>query len=114
MFKANLNHILAVRLYLLICMNEKPKRVKTGGRKRGTPNKVTSDIRQRYKDFIINNFAAFEQAWNEVDDPKERADLYIKASKFVVPALQSVNMNAMIERDKSVEEELEKLAEDFK
>ena len=111
MFRANLNHILAVRPYLLIYMDDKNRRQKTGGRQKGTPNKITTDIRQRYRDFIVENFEAFESAWREVEDPKDKADLYIKASKFVVPALQSVDMNASMDKDKSIEAELEKLAE---
>lgn len=83
---------------------------KSGGRQKGGVNKITADIRHRYKEFIETNFDEFVSAWSMVRDPKDKVKLYIDASKFVVPALQNVNLENNIKCDKSIEEQLLELS----
>jgi hypothetical protein len=63
------------------------KRNKTGGREIGTPNKITKDIREAYQLLIENNLETLESDLNELT-AKERIDVLIKLSEFIVPKLQ--------------------------
>lgn len=65
---------------------------KTGGRIKGTPNRLTKDIRQVLKDVIS------EQLENMPDvlatlEPKERIECIIKLMPYVLPKVDSINMN---------------------
>lgn len=79
---------------------------KTGGRQKGCLNRVTSDVRQKFREFIEDNFDTFKTEWEGIADPKDKVKLYIDAAKFVVPALQSIDLEANVSRDKSIEEKL--------
>ena len=83
---------------------------KTGGRKAGTPNKTTGELRKMMEGFVVGNFADFTQAWLNIEDPKDRADIYIKTAKFVIPALQSVDVSGSLKTDKSIEQQLLELS----
>ena len=83
---------------------------KTGGRKAGTPNKTTGELRKMMEGFVVGNFADFTQAWLSIEDPKDRADIYIKTAKFVIPALQSVDVSGRRKTDKSIEQQLLELS----
>jgi hypothetical protein len=63
------------------------KRLKTGGRGKGTPNKITTEIREFYKELIENNLEQLEADIMELS-PKDRIEILIKLSEFVVPKLQ--------------------------
>lgn len=62
------------------------KRPKTGGRAKGTPNKITTEIREFYKELIENNLEQIETDLKELN-PKERIEILIKLSEYVVPKL---------------------------
>lgn len=84
---------------------------KTGGRKKGTPNRMTYEIRESFKKFVSDEFETFVKDWRSIKDPKDKTEIFIKACKFVIPALQSVSLSSEGSRDKSIEEQLRKLAE---
>lgn len=84
--------------------------IKTGGRKPGVPNKITGELRKKMEEFVVGNFAGFTQAWLSIEDPKDQADIYIKAAKFVIPALQSVDVSGSLKTDKSIEQQLLELS----
>lgn len=84
--------------------------IKTGGRKPGVPNKITGELRKMMEEFVVGNFAGFTQAWLSIEDPKDRADIYIKTAKFVIPALQSVDVSGSLKTDKSIEQQLLELS----
>lgn len=84
--------------------------IKTGGRKPGVPNKIIGELRKMMEEFVVGNFAGFTQAWLSIEDPKDRADIYIKTAKFVIPALQSVDVSGSLKTDKSIEQQLLELS----
>lgn len=84
--------------------------IKTGGRKPCVPNKITGELRKMMEEFVVGNFAGFTQAWLSIEDPKDQADIYIKAAKFVIPALQSVDVSGSLKTDKSIEQQLLELS----
>lgn len=84
-------------------------RGRLGGRKKGTPNKVTSELREVIKDFVTENFDQFKAEWKEMDDPRDKCEIYVKMCNFVLPKLSSVEMDAKVE-DTSYQDELDALS----
>jgi hypothetical protein len=66
--------------------------VKLGGRKKGTPNKVSSDLRNRIKLFLDNNFEQLEKDISELQ-PADRVRFLIKLMEFVVPKQQNMQLS---------------------
>jgi hypothetical protein len=67
-------------------------RIKTGGRIKGTPNKVTNEIKEMFKEIVEGNLSKIENDLLELT-PKERIDAIIKLSEFVIPKLQRSNID---------------------
>jgi hypothetical protein len=63
------------------------KRLKTGGRVSGTPNKVTKCIRESIQTILDENF---DQIRNDIKElnPKDRIEILIKFAEFVIPKMQ--------------------------
>jgi len=87
-------------------------RQKTGGRKKGTPNKVTKDLRQRITDLLEKNFERIESDFNKLDSEK-RLIILEKYLKYSLPPLQTVNVQAEIKSQLEAlsDEQLTQLAE---
>lgn len=68
---------------------EKKKRKKYGGRKKGTPNKDTRELRERLSDLIDMNFNKLQTDLDNLD-PKERVNTVIKLLDFALPKLRSI------------------------
>ena len=65
------------------------KKEKKGGRTKGTPNKVTSEVREAFKGLVDANLGNI-QVWLDKtanDDPAKAFDLFLKLSEYVVPKL---------------------------
>lgn len=98
----------------------KPKRKKTGGRKAGTPNKVTKSVRESLRDALtgyingINekNYSLFTDLM-EIQEPAGRLAMVAKFLPYVAPKLQSVSFNNDEHRSLSVEESFMELEEKF-
>lgn len=65
------------------------RRKKTGGREKGTPNKITKDIKEAYQHLIEVNIENLDSWLNEVakNDPAKAMDIMIRLSEYVVPKL---------------------------
>ena len=67
------------------------KGFKTGGRKKGTPNKTTTELRETLTDFMLNEFKNIEERINSLA-PKERLHLMVKLMPYVMPrAIEQMN-----------------------
>ena len=84
---------------------------KSGGRKKGTPNKATTitreilnDIAEGLRPNIARDLAAL--------DPKDRLQIWLKLIEFVVPKLSSVDMNLTAPQIQSIEDTLIRLSQD--
>jgi hypothetical protein len=64
---------------------------KTGGRTKGTPNKVTSDLRAWITELLDSNR---KQITNDIEslEPHQRVIIFEKLMSYVLPKLQSVEM----------------------
>jgi hypothetical protein len=74
------------------------KRIKTGGRSKGTPNRNTNEIREYFKTLINNNL---EQINKDIEtlEPKERIKTILELSKFVIPTLKTTEIITEPERN---------------
>lgn len=98
----------------------KTKRKKTGGRKAGTPNKITKTVRESLRDAITGylngiNEKGFSLAQDlmQIEEPAGRLAMVAKFMPYVAPKLQSVSFNSDETRNLSVEESFMKLEETF-
>ena len=66
---------------------------KYGGRTKGTPNRLTKELRTVLKDVVYRELESIELRLDELD-PKERIELTIKLMPYVFPKLQSISHNA--------------------
>jgi hypothetical protein len=66
------------------------------GRKAGTPNKATKDIRDAFTLLIENNLSKLQEDINGLA-PKERVKLLLDMAQFVVPKLRSIDLQSDIE-----------------
>lgn len=74
----------------------KPKgAMKTGGRRKGTPNRVTADLRARIKQMLDG--ADIEDAF-EALDAREKVRLFATLAEFIVPKCTRI--------DQQIEEEI--------
>ena len=64
--------------------------VKYGGRHKGTPNRMTKELRSVLKDVL---YQELEQIQTHLDTlkPKERVELLIKLMPFVLPKVTSIS-----------------------
>ena len=62
---------------------------KYGGRQKGTPNKLTKEIRTVLKDLIYKELDEIQEHLNSLE-PKQRLKLVIKLIPFVLPKVDSI------------------------
>jgi hypothetical protein len=82
------------------------KRKKTGGRKPGTPNKVTGNMRVQVGNFLSKNWYKVQKDFNKLE-PKEKLFFIEKLLKYTTPALSS--LEAKIDYEKLSDEDLDLL-----
>lgn len=84
---------------------------KTGGRQKGTPNKVTRNLRQALNDFLENNIHELQNCFDQLDDPKDKLTLLIKLAEFAIPKMRAVDNTHVIEQriDGMSDEQIEEL-----
>lgn len=64
---------------------------KFGGRKKGTPNKTTAEIREKYQTLISESIDKLKEDI-EALDPKDRIKAILELSKFVIPTLKATDL----------------------
>lgn len=80
---------------------------KTGGRKAGTPNKVSGAVRKAIST-AIDGYYNSEQFINDLAalKPVERVQAMEKLAQYAVPKLQSTTLDATVEKRKTIEDRL--------
>ncbi|MFN5886868.1 MAG: hypothetical protein ACK438_02750 [Flavobacteriales bacterium] len=61
---------------------------KYGGRKYGTPNKLTKELRSVLKEVVFNELENLEERLDQLES-KERIELVIKLMPYVFPKMES-------------------------
>ena len=98
-------------------MSRKKGHPKTGGRGKGTPNRVTTSIREWINEVLNNNRTQFEKDL-KVLEPHQRVAIFEKLLAYSTPKLQSVEANIDLSQNqlsdveqRTTEELLAELAE---
>ena len=68
------------------------------GRKQGSKNKSTTEIRETFKNLLESNLEQIQNDLNELD-PKDRIMFLLKLTSFVIPTLRSIEVNEMNVKD---------------
>ena len=63
---------------------------KYGGRKKGTPNRITKELRSLLKDVMYDEIGALQDRLDALN-PKERVELLIKLMPYALPKVTSVS-----------------------
>jgi hypothetical protein len=63
---------------------------KYGGRQKGTPNKLTKEIRTVLKDLIYKEHDEFKEHLDSLE-PKQRIEIVIKLIPYVLPKVDSIS-----------------------
>lgn len=82
-----------------------------GGRAKGTPNKITTELRDKFRQFAQENFEMFDMEWKGLEG-KDKCKVFIDICKFVVPSLTSVELNGTTEQNSEIEEMLRQLRDE--
>lgn len=74
------------------------KPVKYGGRKKGTPNRLTKEVRAVLKEAVFNEMLEIQGHFEKLD-PKTRIELLIKLMPYVCPKIgpESFNLNEPVD-----------------
>ena len=70
--------------------------IKTGGRKAGTPNRNTTEIREQFQSLINENLEQMNKDLKALE-PKDRIKVIIDLAKFVLPTLKATELTTSIE-----------------
>ncbi len=66
---------------------------KYGGRQKGTPNKLTKEIRTVLKNLIFEELDEIKEHLDSLE-PKQRIELIIKLIPYVLPKVESITHSA--------------------
>lgn len=82
-----------------------------GGRPKGRPNRITSELRDWISCFIHDNKQKIQEDFNSLT-PRDRVVLFEKLLKYALPALQSTTLITDFER--MTDQELDYVIEELK
>lgn len=81
---------------------------KTGGRKKGSFNKVNNELRDKISEFLDGHFDNVIEAFNSDQlQPRDKIKLYCELLQYGLPKLQAVNNT--IDFENMTDEQLDKL-----
>jgi hypothetical protein len=63
---------------------------KYGGRQKGTPNRITKELRSILKDLLYDEIETLKERLDALE-PKERIELLVKLMPYIVPKVNSVS-----------------------
>lgn len=83
-------------------------RQKTGGRKSGSQNKVTIDIKSRITQLVEDQFEMIQEDL-EALDPKDRVTAYLKFLEYILPKQREQKIDVATKLDSLTDEQLNAL-----
>ena len=63
---------------------------KFGGREKGTPNRLTKELRSVLKDIVYQELEKIEEHLDELE-PKERLELVLKLMPYTLPKVNNIS-----------------------
>lgn len=82
---------------------------KTGGRKAGTPNKVTKEKRELLAKFIDDQWDDFVKSYKDIKDPEKKCSIMVSMLPYVFPRLSSIEQKDVTPA-KSFQDELDEIS----
>lgn len=76
--------------------NKNDGKGRLGGRAKGTPNKITTDLKEWITEILKNGEGLFAENLNSLE-PREYVKVYVGLLNYVVPKQQSVSVDAQAE-----------------
>lgn len=67
-----------------------------GGRKAGTPNKVTKETRELISKFVDKHWKEFEEDFKQIKDKEKRCNIILQLLPFIAPKMASVEYKGEI------------------
>lgn len=61
-----------------------------GGRKKGTPNKITKEVRDMIQKFVENKWDDFILAYDAIEKPSDKCYIMTSLLPFIAPKMASV------------------------
>lgn len=86
---------------------------KTGGRKKGTPNKTTSDLKKWIFEFVNDNMEEFKSEFASMDT-EDKINIIMKLLPFVLPKQTETKINVDEELTLAVKESMDNINQLFK
>ena len=85
------------------------KKPANSGRKPGTKDKITDTLRQKLAEILQDEAPNIPLKLGEIESAKDYIDALCKLAKFVLPSLQSVEMDDKTDYHKAQQELLQRL-----
>ena len=63
---------------------------KYGGRKKGTPNKITKEVREMISMFVQNKWDDFMQAYDSIEKPSDKCYIMTSLLPFIAPKMAAI------------------------
>lgn len=63
---------------------------KTGGRQKGTPNKITKSVREKLEKIVTRNMRTIQRDLDNIAEPKDRLLILEKFMAYIVPKQSAV------------------------
>jgi len=88
---------------------KKKETAKKGSRKNTTTEKINNNLRTRISGFLDANFEEAMDSWKKIAEPVQKVRLYNDLIKFTVPSLQSVDLEANVNKLTPLEDKMREL-----
>lgn len=69
--------------------------MKSGGRLKGTPNRITKELRNVLRRIIHSEIESLPELIKSIKNPEKRVELVIKLLPFVVPKAQEISLEML-------------------
>jgi hypothetical protein len=86
---------------------------KTGGRRKGTPNKTTADLKNWVFEFVSNNLEEFKSKFKDLEK-EQQITIVMKLLPYILPKQTENKISIDDELSKSIKDSMEKVNELFK
>ena len=86
---------------------------KTGGRVKGTKNKITATQKQWIEDFLTRKQPEMEKEWDKLE-PKDKWQMFEKLTGYIVPKMTSAQIDPSQLTDEQLDELINRIIKDMK
>ena len=86
---------------------------KTGGRVKGTKNKITATQKQWIEDFLTRKQPEMEKEWDKLE-PKDKWQRFEKLTGYIVPKMTSAQIDPSQLTDEQLDELINRIIKDMK